>query len=162
MLHCLKNSNFSITRCWNYTLKSLSSVLLISRYILGLGQCGRCCFCAACLNHKMCLEIRSANEGAFRLLVIFWFSLHLISLQISPDKCGIANFVFHTGWFCGKKNFTWTSGCTTLAQPLSTLIFCCTPISNVRMCADVRSLGYTGVLSLIKQENRQILTKWVA
>ena len=45
-------------------LKSLSSALLISRYILGLEQRGRCCFCAACPNRKMYLEIRSANEGA--------------------------------------------------------------------------------------------------
>ena len=48
-----------------YSLKSLSSALLISRYILGLGQHGRCCFCAAYPNHKMYLEIRSADEGAF-------------------------------------------------------------------------------------------------
>ena len=34
------------------------------RAILGLGQRGRCCFCAACSNRKMYLEIRSANEGA--------------------------------------------------------------------------------------------------
>ena len=43
-------------------LKGLSSVLLISRYILGLGQRGRCCFCAACPNRKMYFEIRNADE----------------------------------------------------------------------------------------------------
>ena len=37
-------------------LKSYSSALLISRYILRLGQRGRCCFCAACPNRKMYLE----------------------------------------------------------------------------------------------------------
>ena len=52
-------------------LKSLSSALLISRYILGLGQRGRCCFCAACPNRKMYLEIRSADEGALTHQVKF-------------------------------------------------------------------------------------------
>ena len=46
--------------------KSLSSALLISRYILGLGQRERCCFSAACPNRKMHLEIRNADEGAFK------------------------------------------------------------------------------------------------
>ena len=46
-------------------LKSHSSAFLISRYILRLGQRRRCCFCAACPNPKMYLEIRSADEGAF-------------------------------------------------------------------------------------------------
>ena len=46
-------------------VKSLLSALLISRYILGLGQRGRCCFCAACPNRKMYLEISIADEGAF-------------------------------------------------------------------------------------------------
>ena len=45
--------------------KSLSSALLISRYILGLVQRGRWFFCAACPNRKMYLEIRSANVGAY-------------------------------------------------------------------------------------------------
>ena len=45
-------------------LKSHSSALLISRYILRLRQCGRCCFCATCPNRKMYLKIRSTNEGA--------------------------------------------------------------------------------------------------
>ena len=44
-------------------LKSHSSALLISRYILRLGQLGRCCFRAACPNRKMYLEIRSPDEG---------------------------------------------------------------------------------------------------
>ena len=44
-------------------LKSYSSALLISRYILRWGQRGRCCFCAACPNRKMYLEIRSADKG---------------------------------------------------------------------------------------------------
>ena len=47
--------------------KSHSYALLISRYILGIEQRGRCCFCAACPNRKMYLEIRSADEGALRL-----------------------------------------------------------------------------------------------
>ena len=47
--------------------KSPLSVILISRYILGLGQRGRCCFCAACPHRKMYLEIRNENEGAFNL-----------------------------------------------------------------------------------------------
>ena len=38
-----------------------SSALLISRYILRLGQRGRCCFCAACPNRKMYNEIRRAD-----------------------------------------------------------------------------------------------------
>ena len=46
--------------------KNHSSALLISRYILRLGQWRRCCFCAACPNRKMYLEIKSADEGAFR------------------------------------------------------------------------------------------------
>ena len=45
--------------------KSLLSALLITRYILRLGQRGRCCFCDACPNRKMYLEIRCANERAF-------------------------------------------------------------------------------------------------
>ena len=49
---------------WFEIINSLSSALLISRYILGLGQRGRCCFCAACPNRKMYLEIRSADDGA--------------------------------------------------------------------------------------------------
>ena len=44
--------------------KSHSFALLISRYILRLGQRGRCCFCTAYLNRKMYLEIRNADEGA--------------------------------------------------------------------------------------------------
>ena len=61
-------------------LKSLSSVLLISRYILGLGQRGCCCFCAACPNRKMYLEIRSANKGALRgsSVRILFFLIHSI------------------------------------------------------------------------------------
>ena len=47
-------------------LKSPSSALLISRYILRLEQRGRCCFCAACPNRKMYLEIRKADEGLFK------------------------------------------------------------------------------------------------
>ena len=39
-----------------FLLKSLSSALLFSRYILGLGQRGRCCFCAACPNRKIYSE----------------------------------------------------------------------------------------------------------
>ena len=46
-----------------------SFALLISRYILPLGQRGWCCFCAACPNRKMYLEIRSANEGALRSIL---------------------------------------------------------------------------------------------
>ena len=42
--------------------KALSSASLISRYFLRLGQYGRCCFCAACPNRKMYLEIRRADE----------------------------------------------------------------------------------------------------
>ena len=38
-----------------------SSALLISRYILQLWQRRRCCFCAACSNRKMYLEIRGAD-----------------------------------------------------------------------------------------------------
>ena len=53
------------TRLKMINLKGSSFALLISRYILGLGQRGRCCFCAACPNRKMYLEIRSANEGAY-------------------------------------------------------------------------------------------------
>ena len=56
--NCMKNIIYIFTR-----LKSLSSAFLISRYILGLGQRGRCCFCAACPNRRMYLEIRSATEG---------------------------------------------------------------------------------------------------
>ena len=69
----LQNRNSSI-KYWEKqeqeqlpTLKSLSSALLISRYILGLGQHERCCFFAACPNRKMYLEIRNANEGALKL-----------------------------------------------------------------------------------------------
>ena len=49
-------------------LKSHSSALLISRYILRLGQRGRCCFWAASPNRKMYLEIRNADEEAFSLI----------------------------------------------------------------------------------------------
>ena len=42
------------------------SALLISRCILWLGQRGHCCFCAACPNRKMYLEIRSADEGGLK------------------------------------------------------------------------------------------------
>ena len=64
---CLKCRKFKV-QIWDWTkrLKSLSSALLISRYILGLGQRGRCCFCTACPDHKMYLEIRSANEEPSR------------------------------------------------------------------------------------------------
>ena len=55
-------------RVWKKYLKSLSSALLISRYILGLGQRGHCCFCATCPNRKMYLEIWSANEGALKVI----------------------------------------------------------------------------------------------
>ena len=48
-------------------LKSHSSALLNSRYILRLGQRGRRCFCAAFPNRKMYLEIRNADEGAFKV-----------------------------------------------------------------------------------------------
>ena len=34
------------------------------------GQRGRCCFCAACPNRKMYLEIRGVDEGLFSLLRI--------------------------------------------------------------------------------------------
>ena len=51
------------------SLKSHSSVLLISRYILRLRQRGRCCFCAACPNCKMYLEIKSADERLFTLRI---------------------------------------------------------------------------------------------
>ena len=47
-------------------LKSHSSALLNSRYILRLGQRGRRCFCAAFPNRKMYLEIRSADEWLLR------------------------------------------------------------------------------------------------
>ena len=47
------------------TLKSPSSASLISIYILGLGQRGRCYFCAACPNRKIYLEIRNAKGGQF-------------------------------------------------------------------------------------------------
>ena len=56
-------------------IKSLSSVLLISTYILGLVQRGRYCFCAACTNSKMYLEIRSANEGALSLSITMLLAL---------------------------------------------------------------------------------------
>ena len=46
-------------------LKSLSSAYLISRYILGLGQRARCCFCAACPNRKMYIEIRNYSKSLF-------------------------------------------------------------------------------------------------
>ena len=46
--------------------KAPSSASLVSRYILRLGQRRRCCFCTACPNRKMYLEIKSANEGALR------------------------------------------------------------------------------------------------
>ena len=46
-------------------LKPPSSASLISRYILRLGQRGRCCFFAACPNRKMYLETREADEGIF-------------------------------------------------------------------------------------------------
>ena len=41
-------------------------ICLISRYILRSGQRGRCCFCAACPNRKMYLDIRNADEGLLR------------------------------------------------------------------------------------------------
>ena len=48
-----------------HTVIPHSFALLISRYILRLGQQrGRCCFCAACPICKMYLEIRSADERA--------------------------------------------------------------------------------------------------
>ena len=43
----------------------LSSMYGLKSYC-GLGQRGRCCFCAACPNRKMYLEIRKAYEGLFR------------------------------------------------------------------------------------------------
>ena len=49
-------------------LKASSSASLISRYILRLGQRGHCCFCAACSNRKMYLEIRGADEGLFKYI----------------------------------------------------------------------------------------------
>ena len=61
----MKGESLSILEC----LKSRSSALLISRYILRLGQRGRCCFCAARPNRKMYLEIRNADEVAFRLFL---------------------------------------------------------------------------------------------
>ena len=56
-------------------IKSLSSALLISRYILGLGQRGRCCICAATRNRKMYLEIRNPDERAFKRT----FKMHCVS-----------------------------------------------------------------------------------
>ena len=61
----LKGLSLSRNKC-KLQLKAPSSAFLISRYILRLGQRGRCCFCAACPNCKMYLEIRSANEGALK------------------------------------------------------------------------------------------------
>ena len=52
--------------CISLIMVVLSSAHLISRYILQLGQRGRCCFCDACPNRKMYLEIRRADEGLFR------------------------------------------------------------------------------------------------
>ena len=48
-------------------IKSPSYDLLISSYIVGLRQRGRCCFSAACPNRKMYLDIRSADEGALNV-----------------------------------------------------------------------------------------------
>ena len=48
-----------------YYLKSLSSALLISRYILRLGQAAEKQQRLPCPNHKMYLEIRKADEAAF-------------------------------------------------------------------------------------------------
>ena len=45
--------------------KAPSSAFLISRYVLRLGQRGRCCFSAACLNRKMYLGIRNTDEAIF-------------------------------------------------------------------------------------------------
>ena len=72
------------------SLKSLSSALLISRYILGLGQCGRCCFCAACPNRKMYVEIKSPNE-AIRCVENYWlhnfFPQQLFELSFLENRC---------------------------------------------------------------------------
>ena len=64
-----------------FSLKSLSSVLPISRYILGLGQRGHCCFCA-----KMYLEIRSANEGAFNAQVIYRLFIQWCPLKLRSSR----------------------------------------------------------------------------
>ena len=50
-----------------HDLRPLSSASLISRYILRLAQRGCCCFCAACPNRKMYLEIRGADEVLFSI-----------------------------------------------------------------------------------------------
>ena len=61
-----KDRWFSAKSIKSKSLKSHSSALLISRYILRLGQRGLCCFCGACPNRKMYLEIRSADD--FKIL----------------------------------------------------------------------------------------------
>ena len=81
-IESLKNSYGSISA----RLKSHSSAFLISRYILPLGQRGRYCFCAACSNRKMYLEMKSANEGALRWFVSCCSKCILSYSQRSQEK----------------------------------------------------------------------------
>ena len=70
------------------SLKSLSSAFLFSRYILGLGQRGRCYFCASCPNRKMYLEIRNADALAIYGKKLMWFHLRYLSIPCTfcPSK----------------------------------------------------------------------------
>ena len=48
-------------------LNAPSSASLIPRYILQLGQRGRCCFCANC---KIYLELKGADEGLLSFVIV--------------------------------------------------------------------------------------------
>ena len=76
-------------RAW---LKSLSSVPLISRYILRLGQAAQKQQCPRCPNRKMYLEIRDADEGAFDNNLV---QLHFIALWYITFRA----WEYHEGWF---------------------------------------------------------------
>ena len=55
--------NFKFCTKKSVGLKGFSSALLISRYILGLGQRGHCCFCAACPNRRCILRLEEQTKG---------------------------------------------------------------------------------------------------
>ena len=59
-------------------LKAPSSALLISRYILRLGQAAQKQQCPCCPNPKMYLEIRRADERLLNFFgCIYFYKLHL-------------------------------------------------------------------------------------
>ena len=82
-------------------IKSLSSALLISRCILGLGQRGRCCFCTACTRLIARCILRLGAFCPYRIYEKYslkrcynHYSLKIICLTLKPDTLCISGLIF--------------------------------------------------------------------